>query len=264
MKNIIILLLLLVSGNAIGQATEPLRRITVKRLLGHQPTVYHVAETGQAPSTYHGNYHTSSSNREDINIGIRFDVTSNSDVEGLLIYNGNTYVMEHTYAENMDLRYITPAFRGDGYAINENRQLVGNVIVQPPIFNDWDEPSASGINEHAGGARVVFTQYNCAIGSNECLEREVTVIRTPVTSNYYFALGPDSDAQPSNLLLANGTDADAIRLALAAGHTQLFRGEAYGWTATWEAGSMHGQTWQADSFTEPIETRTTLVSVSLE
>ena len=258
------MLVLLISSNAIGQATEPLRRITVKRLLGHQPTVYHVAETGQAPSTYTGNYHTSRSNREDINIGIRFDVTSDNDVEGLLIYNGNTYVMDHTYAENMDLRYITPAFRGDGYAINDNRQLVGNVIVQPPVFNDWDEPSASGINEYADGARVVFTQYNCAIGSNECLEREVTVIRTPVTSNYYFALGPDSDAQPRNLLLANGTDSEAVRLALAAGHTQLFRGEAYGWTATWEAGSMHSQTWEAGSFTEPIETRTTLVSVSLE
>ena len=233
------MLVLLVSSNAIGQATEPLRSITVKRLLGVQPTAYHVAETGQAPSTYTRNYHTSSSNREDIIIGIRFNAASDSDVEGLLIYNGNTYVMDHIYGENMDTRYITPAFIGDGYAIDDNRQLVDNVIIQPSIFPEWNQPYPSLISETVSTETV--TQTREALNSDATESRQVVFTRSAIDF-IYFTNTEEGGVPDLTSVIATNDEVEARRIAQSRitetiTVVPIYRTRRWTFTATWDGGS---------------------------
>ena len=229
MKKLLLILVLLVSGNTIGQLADNQRELTARRLGGNSDITWHVFQPGLAGITYLGNYHDL---RSEADTYMRI-TNSGHPTEGdnILHIDGVDYVTTNAYVQSQTRVFLDAELNGgfvrnltDGVDIPNS-----NVFTLPVMRTGFPTDFTPGNVDH-NTATTSYLQYNCNINDgSDCLERTVEIRR--LTLNDFWGL-PNSDG----LLDATTTNFNTLDEAIAHVSSSSYpRRIAIGQVFTWEA-----------------------------
>ena len=250
MKKLLLILVLLVSGSAIGQAlTDDQRHLTVARLGGSAHITHHVYQPGLPGITYTGNYHNLNSEPDTY-----MRITNTGLPTGNELRIGTVdYSTTNAYVESLGETFREA--NRDGGRIYIDQVLVGRdrnhqFFTLPVAYNPWDNtPSHFGIGPDSESATRPQQTCNPNDGA-DCLSRPLTITRRDFET-VYLTSAPESQPDPTSII-GDGTTTEAEAAStvfFAYGNTvSLLSTTRWRYTASWEAGSQNGQSWTAGSY----------------
>ena len=229
MKKLLLILVLLVSGYAIGQTiTDNQRHLTVRRLGGNAAITHHVFQPGLSGITYQNGYHDLSEDDTYMRI------TNTGLLDGNELRIGSTdYSTTNAYVESLTRTFLDANHEGGFIGVREVRQdraFNGLYFRLPATREGWPMEFTHGsLSESI--ATTTYLQYNCNVNdASDCLERTVTVNRLTLTNVWGL---PNSDG----LLNDHTTNFNTLDEAIAHVSSNSYPSRiVIGQRFTWEAG----------------------------
>ena len=210
MKKLLLILVLLVSGNTIGQEV---RNITVQQL-SNVPTYYHIHD-GTFPRDFnYPNGRAAINTRGRVILGLNFDPNGIQSEGGTLVVGRDTYVIDRAYGDVLERNFWRRAYAGNGFALNDaGGDAPAGVLPAAIEYPEWGSILNNNANLSPTTATSSWTQNRFSITTPRTEQTRTVDVRR-LTSETAYALSHEEGNL--NASVAIGTDLEAARAAAAA------------------------------------------------